>query len=74
MFFNIGNLKNFAIFAQKHLCWGVFLIKLQAIKTATFLKRDSITADSCGYWEIFKNNFFCRTPLMVASENSTTAQ
>ena len=30
MFFKIGVLKNFAIFAEKHLCWSLFLIKLQA--------------------------------------------
>ena len=33
-FFKIGVLKNFAIFTRKHLCWSLFLIKLQA-------KRDS---------------------------------
>ena len=30
MFFKIGALKNFAIFTGKHLCWSLFLIKLQA--------------------------------------------
>ena len=30
MFFKIGVLKNFANFAGKHLCWSLFLIKLQA--------------------------------------------
>ena len=30
MFFEIGVLKNFANFAGKHLCWSLFLIKLQA--------------------------------------------
>ena len=29
MFFKIGSIKNFAIFTGKHLCWGLFLIKLQ---------------------------------------------
>ena len=28
MFFKIGTLENFAIFTGKHLCWGLFLIKL----------------------------------------------
>ena len=27
--FKIGSIKNFAIFTEKHLCWGLFLIKLQ---------------------------------------------
>ena len=30
MFFEIGVLENFAIIRKKHLCWSVFLIKLQA--------------------------------------------
>ena len=30
MFFKIGVLKNFAILPGKHLCWSLFLIKLQA--------------------------------------------
>ena len=28
-FFKISALKNFAIFTEKHLCWSLFLIKLQ---------------------------------------------
>ena len=43
MFFNIGVLKNFAIFTGKHLCWRLFLIRLQAFSPVTFLKRDSYT-------------------------------
>ena len=30
MFFKTGVLKNFANFTGKHLCWSLFLIKLQA--------------------------------------------
>ena len=30
MFFKIGVLKNFALFTGRHLCWSLFLIKLQA--------------------------------------------
>ena len=29
IFFKIGVLKNFANFIGKHLCWSLFLIKLQ---------------------------------------------
>ena len=29
MFFRIGVLKKFAMFTEKHLCWSLFLIKLQ---------------------------------------------
>ena len=41
-----GVLKNFAIFTGKHLCCGLFLIKLQAFRPATFLNRDSNTGVS----------------------------
>ena len=58
MFSEISSNKNFVIFTGKHLCWGLFLIKLQAFRPATFLKRDSNTGVSCGYCEIFKNSFF----------------
>ena len=33
----------FAIFAIKRLCWGLFLMKSQARRPATLLKRDSNT-------------------------------
>ena len=35
--------KNFAIFTGKHLCWSLFLIKLQALWPAALLKSDSNT-------------------------------
>ena len=35
--------KNFAISTEKHLCWSLFLIKLQALVPATLLKIDSNT-------------------------------
>ena len=41
-------LKNFANFTGKHLCWSLFLIKLQA--QGPFLKRDSNTG-------VFQSNF-----------------
>ena len=33
-------LKTFVIFTGKHFCWGLFLIKLQAFRPATLLKRN----------------------------------
>ena len=39
----INVLKNFAIFTGKHFCWSLFLIKLQAWRLATILKRESDT-------------------------------
>ena len=32
MFFKIGVLKNCAIFTEKHLCWTLFLIKMQVCR------------------------------------------
>ena len=43
VFYNKVVHKNFAIFAGKHLCWSLFLIKLQAFRPATSLKRNSDT-------------------------------
>ena len=36
-------LRNFANFTGKHLCWSLFLVKLQTFRPATLLKRDSKT-------------------------------
>ena len=44
IFFKIDVFKNFAIFAGEHLCWGLFVIKLQSWRPATLLKRDSNTS------------------------------
>ena len=62
IFFKICFLKNFA---RKHLCWNHFLIKLQAWRSAILLKRDSNTDVSWEIWEIFKNTFLYRTPLVA---------
>ena len=58
MIFEIISIKNFPIFTGKHLFWGLFLIKMQAFRPATFLKRDSNTDVSCGYYEILRTVFF----------------
>ena len=36
-------LKNFTMFTGKHLCWGLFLIKLPVFRLATLLESDSNT-------------------------------
>ena len=41
MYFRIGALKYFAMFTGKHLCSSLFLMKMQAWRPATLLKRDS---------------------------------
>ena len=59
MFFKIDVLKYFAIFPGKHLCWSLFLIKLQAVSSANVLKRGYNTGVySCEYCKIFKNTSF----------------
>ena len=35
--------KNFALFTERHLCWSLFLIRLQGWSPATLLERDSNT-------------------------------
>ena len=50
--------KKFTVFRGKHLCWGLFLITLQAFWSATFLKRDSNPGYSCGYCKIFQTSYF----------------
>ena len=68
MFSKISALKNFANVIGKHQCWSIFLIKLQAWRSATLLKRDSNTGVFlCEICEIFKNTFFYRTPPVAAS-------
>ena len=57
MFFKIGCIKNFATFTGKHLCWSLFLIKLQVERSAKFFKIDSHTGVSSGSCKIFKNCF-----------------
>ena len=58
VFFKRGSLENFAIITGKHLCWGLFLMRLQAIKFATILKGDSSTGVSCGYSKFLRTTFF----------------
>ena len=36
-------LENIAIFPRKYLCWSLFLVKLQAFRVASLLKRGSNT-------------------------------
>ena len=43
MFLKIGILKNFARITGKHMCWDLFLIKLQALRPAFFFKKKSPT-------------------------------
>ena len=59
----IGALENFSNFTGKHLSRSLFLIKLQAWRPATLLKRDSDTGVFLWNLRNFYNTFFYRTLL-----------
>ena len=40
MFFKTGFFKNFAMFTAKYLYWSLFLLKMQAYRSANLLKRE----------------------------------
>ena len=68
-----GTLKNFTIFTGKHLFWDIFLLKLQACRPATLLKRDSNTVFSREFCEIFKKTYLgehLRTTASVVLKNN----
>ena len=51
-------LKSFAMFTRKHLCWILFLIKLQAFRPTTLLKWTPTQTFSCKYCKTFKGTCF----------------
>ena len=58
MFCKKGVLKNLANFTGKHLCWSLFLIKLQVFRPATLSKRDSHTVIFLWNLQNLKNTYF----------------
>ena len=68
MFFKSGVFKSFALFTGKHLCWSLFLIKLQAWRHATLVKK--ILQHRCFPVNIMKylRTFFYRAPPVAASQ------
>ena len=58
MFFKIGFPKNPVIFKGKHLCWSLFLIKLQAQAPQLYQKETPTQVFSCEYYEISKSSYF----------------
>ena len=55
----VGALENFAKFTGKHLCQSLFF--------NNFIKKETLAQMfSCEFYEIFKNTFFKRTPLVAA--------
>ena len=48
-----------AIFTRKHLCWSLFLIKLQGWRPLHFIEKETPTqVFFCEYCEIIENSFF----------------
>ena len=66
MFLKIGVLESFANFI-KH-CLSIFLIKLQAWRSAMLLKEARTQVLSCKICNIFMNTIFYRTPPVAASD------
>ena len=63
-------LKNFAKFTGKQLCQSLFFNKV-AGQACNFVKKETLVqVFSCEFCEIFRNTFFYRTPLAVASGNT----
>ena len=62
-----GVLRNFAKFAGKHLCQGLFFNKV-AGGACNFIKKETLAqVFSCEFCEISKNTFSYRTPPVAAS-------
>ena len=70
MFFKIDVLKNFANFIGNHQYWSIILIKLQAWRPATLLKKTPTQVFSFEICESFKNTLFYRTLPVAASEQT----
>ena len=67
-----GVLENFTKFTEKHLCWSLFLNKIEglSLRPATLLiKRFQHTCFPANFVKLLKrrNYFFCRTPPMATS-------
>ena len=68
IFFKIGVLKKIANFTGKYLCWSLFLIKLQASRPATLLRRDSNTGVFLSNFRNFQEHLFNRTSPVATFE------
>ena len=52
-------LRNFAIFTGKHLCWSLFLIKLQAFKCFSMnIAKTSILRNICEWMLLYQSELF----------------
>ena len=68
VFFKKGILKNFANLTGKHMCWSLFLIKLQAWGPVTLLKRDSNTDVFLWNYQNLTNTYFEEHLRMAADQ------
>ena len=68
-----GVLKNFSNFTRKHLCWSLFLIKLQAWWSAILLQKDSNTGVFLWNLRNSENTYFEEHLGTAASDNSATS-
>ena len=59
--------EKFPIFTGKHLCWNLFLIKLQPSGLQLYSKEAPTQVFFCEYCEIFKNSYFEEHLRMAAS-------
>ena len=63
IFFKIAVLKNFAILSRKACVAEYLFNKVAGMKVCIFIKKETpAQLFSCEYCEIFKNNFFYKTP------------
>ena len=69
VFYKKSVLKNVAIFTGRHLCWSLFLVKLQTFTSAILLKQTSRQLFSCKCCDIFKNTLFEKRLRTAASGN-----
>ena len=60
-------LKNCSIFTGKHLCWTIFLTKLQARRSQLFWEETPTQVFSCEYCKILKKTFLAEHLRTTAS-------
>ena len=66
VFCNKGVLKIFTKFTRKRLCQSFFC---QQPEACNFIEREALAqVFSCEFCEILENTYFCRTPLVAASD------
>ena len=70
MFFKIGALQRFALFTGKHLCWNLFLIKLQTFNT--YFERTPLVTASRSCKVQIKRKISCMISIQIFSRDLKT--